>query len=226
LSNTTILLTARPFLRWSSAICIVVALAACGVLPTTKQPEAPEQRQLPTSENLDVYLDALNGLTSDDPAHQADVFYAVEREYTRSPTTSNSLRYALALIMPGHPSTNAAEGKKILETQLATPERMTPTERALAAVFLREATARLKLDSDNRRLLATLDERSRGQANSDRRVQAQADENARLRKALAEAQLKLEAIKNIERSTIERGPSPPGANRESTGETQSTPSGR
>lgn len=217
-----------PRIGLPSAIALLAALVlfSCNVLPASKKSqEQPAEKQTQSAENLDIYLDALNGLTSDDPAHQADVFYAIEREFTRAPTTSNTLRYALALIMPGHPSTNVTEGKKVLETLLATPERMTLTERALGAIFLRDATTRLRLESDNRRLLATLDERSKGQANSDRRVQAQAEENARLRKALAEAQQKLEAIKDIERSIIERGPSSPSS-REPTGETQSTPPGR
>src|SRR5262249_34172731 len=119
-----------------------LVLFSCNVLPASKKPaEQPVERQSnPSAENLDVYLDALNGLSSDDPAHQADVFYSIEREFTRAPTTSNTLRYGLALIMPGHPSTNVTEGKKVIETLLATPERMTPTERALAAIFLRDAT--------------------------------------------------------------------------------------
>jgi hypothetical protein len=114
----------------------------------------------------------------------------------------------------------------LLETLLATPERLTQDERTLAAVLLHETDVRLKLEAENRRLLATLDDRSRSQANSDKRIQAQIEENARLRRALAEAQQKLDAIKEIERSIIERSPTPPG-NRDATpSETQSTPPGR
>jgi hypothetical protein len=57
-------------------------------------------------------------------------------------------------------------------------------------------------------------------------VQTQIEENLKLRRALAEAQQKLDAIKEIERSIIERSPSPPG-NRDTTpSETQSPPPGR
>ena len=48
----------------------------------------------------------MNGLASTDPARQADVFYEVEREYTRAPTTTSTLHYAVALVTPGHPASN------------------------------------------------------------------------------------------------------------------------
>ena len=88
---------------------------------------------------------------------------------------------------------------------------MTQEERVFAAVLQHETNTRLKLEAENRRLLATLDDRGRSQANSDKRVQAQLEENARLRRQLAEAQQKLDAIKEIERSIIERSPTPPGS---------------
>ncbi|HWK73279.1 MAG TPA: hypothetical protein VNQ81_03340 [Povalibacter sp.] len=169
----------------------------------------------------------MSGLSSADPAHQADVFYEVEHEYTRAPTTASTLRYAIALVTPDHPASKPADGKKLLESLLATPERMTPAERTLVTVMLHETNARLKLEAENRRLLATLDDRSRSQANSDKRAQAQLEDNARLRRALAEAQQKLDAIKEIERSIIERSPTPPG-NRDTphSETTQGSPSSR
>jgi hypothetical protein len=168
----------------------------------------------------------MSALAAGDPARQADVFYEVEREYTRAPTTSSTLRYAAALVTPAHPASSPSEGKRLLETLLATPERMTQEERTLARILLHETDARLKLEAENRRLLATLDGRSRSQANSDKRVQAQLEENARLRRALAEAQQKLDAIKEIERSIIERSPTPPGNRDAAPSEAQSSSTSR
>ena len=176
--------------------------------------------------NAPAYLDIMNNLSTPDPARQADLFYEVEREYTRAPTTASTLRYAVALVTPGHPASSPSEGKRLLETLLATPERLTQDERTLAAVLLHETDVRLKLEAENRRLLATLDDRHRSQANSDKRIQAQIEENARLRRALAEAQQKLDAIKEIERSIIERSPTPPGNRDAATSETQSPPASR
>jgi hypothetical protein len=189
---------------------------------TVLQPAAPT-----ATSSIRIYLDTMDGLASPDPARQADIFYEVEREYTRAPTTASTLRYAVARVTPGHPATSPTEGKRLLETLLATPERMTPEERTLAAVLLHETNMRLKLEAENRRLLATLDDRSRSQANSDKRVQAQIEENARLRRALTEAQQKLDAIKEIERTIIERSPTPPGSrDAANSSETQSSSTSR
>jgi hypothetical protein len=221
---------ARLALRTTSlhVALLAIGLATGGcVLPTTSSVAPPTPVAAP---NADVgsYLDLMQRLGISDPAQQTDIFHEVERAFTSAPTTSNSLRYAVALVMPGHPGTNAAEGKKVLESLLASPEKLLANERLLASVVLQETEARLKLEAESRRLVATVDERTRAQANSDRRVQAQLEENARLRKALEEAQAKLDAIRDIERTIIERNPSPPGAagSRSESSETQSPAAGR
>jgi hypothetical protein len=205
-------------------------LSGCGLFERFRsEPEPVVQTVVRTTDSsIRVYLETMDALVSHDAARQADVFYEVEQDFTRAPTTASTLRYAVALVTPSHPASSPAEGKRLLETLLATPERMTQEERTLAMVLLRDTDARLKLEAENRRLLETLDDRSRSQANSDKRVQAQLEENARLRRALAEAQQKLDAIKEIERSIIERSPTPPG-NRDSAvlpSETQGPTAGR
>ena len=209
--------------------CLLSALAGCALTDKIGEAPLPAPIMAPaqiSAGGLHAYLDTMEGLASPDPARQADVFYEVEREYTRAPTTASTLRYALARVTPGHPATSPQEGKRLLEALLATPERMTQEERAFATVLLNETNARLKLEAENRRLLATLDDRSRSQANSDKRVQAQVEENARLRRLLAEAQQKLDAIKEIERTIIERSPTPPGSRDANPSETQSSSTSR
>ena len=213
--------------------CVVAslftALAGCALTDKLNNEPLPAPIMAPaqiSASGLRGYLDTMEGLASPDPARQADVFYEVEREYTRAPTTASTLRYAVARVTPGHPATSPQEGKRLLEALLATPERMTQEERAFATVLLNETNARLKLEAENRRLLATLDDRSRSQANSDKRVQAQIEENARLRRLLAEAQQKLDAIKEIERTIIERSPTPPGSRDANPSETQSSSTSR
>jgi hypothetical protein len=210
-----------------------LSLQGCGITEQLRReaqaaanPANPPAPPAPTSGIAPTYLDIMQNLSKQDPARQADLFYEVEREYTRAPTTASTLRYAVALVTPGHPASSPNEGKRLLETLLATPERLTQDERTLAAVLLHETNVRLKLESENRRLLATIDDRSRTQANSDKRIQAQIEENARLRRALAEAQQKLDAIKEIERSIIERSPTPPGNRDAAPSETQSPPASR
>jgi hypothetical protein len=213
-----------PALLLAGALCSL--MSACGLVSTEASREAPTPTSVaPPDAGTQPYLETMSALGSADPARQADVFYEIEREYTRAPTTASTLRYAVALITSGHPASNAQDGKRLLESLLATPERMTQQERVLAAVTLQETNTRLKLEAEIRRLLATLDDRGRSQANSDKRMQAQLEENARLRRALTEAQQKLEAVKDIERSTIERSPSSPG-NRDASSETQTSSTSR
>lgn len=221
----------RPRPRWRLAPCCIVAatvvLAGCELLAPAVETPAAAPVQAPPDDGIGKYLETINALASTDPARQADVYYEVEREYMRAPTTASTLKYAAALVTPGHPASKPLEGKRVLEALLATPERMVPSERSLVTALLHATNARLTLEAENRRLLATLDDRGRSQANSEKRAQAQAEEIARLRRALAEAQQKLDAVKEIERTFIERSPTPPGS-RDATNpsETQSPSTGR
>ena len=208
------------------ALALGMLLGGCELITPQVEAPVPVAVQAPTDDGIRRYLETMNGLASTDPARQADVYYEIEREYARAPTTASTLLYAAALATPGHPASKPQEGKRLLEALLATPERMVPGERALVAALLHETNARLKLEAENRRLLATLDDRGRSQANSDKRAQAQAEEIARLRRALAEAQQKLDAVKEIERTFIERSPTPPGSRDANPSETQGPPSSR
>ncbi|MET0533867.1 MAG: hypothetical protein ABW171_06550, partial [Steroidobacter sp.] len=180
----------RSHTSWVLAISVAtLSLHGCAFTEKLRKeaqaihsPNAPTPQPPSSSSGVAPgYLDIMNNLSTPDPARQADLFYEVEREYTRAPTTASTLRYAVALVTPGHPASSPNEGKRLLETLLATPERLTQDERTLASVLLHETNVRLKLESENRRLLATIDDRSRTQANSDKRIQAQIEENARLR---------------------------------------------
>jgi hypothetical protein len=221
--------TARKSIAPYAVLCVLplcALLSACDLLPPLRNEPTAVAVETPTDDVIRKYLETINGLASADPARQADVYYEVEREYTRAPTTSSTLHYAAALVTPGHPASKPLEGKRLLEALMATPERMMPAERVLVAVLLHETNERLKLEAEIRRLLATLDDRGRSQANSDKRAQAQAEEIARLRRALAEAQQKLDAVKEIERTLIERSPTPPGSRDANSSETQGPSSSR
>jgi hypothetical protein len=176
------------------------AMTACVTTPTTTTPSTDRERGAPT-ESTASYWETLNRIANGSATQQADVFYEAERDYTNAPTTANTLRFASALVAPAHPASNPVRGKKLLEQLLANPERLTPTERNIAAFLVKDAEIRLQLEAENRRLAATVDERSKGQANFDRRAQTLAEENAKLRKQLDDAQRKLDAIKSIETLT-------------------------
>jgi len=202
---------------WRFAIAIVAfvvtaSLSSCSTLAPELNPSKP-MTVVGSDAAATTYLETMNRLANSEPAQQADVFYEVERAYTAAPTTANTLRHAIALVTPGHPSSNLAEGKKLLEQLLATPERLVPAERNLAAFLVKDADIRLQLQADIRRLTATVDERTRGQVGSDKRAQSQAEEIAKLKHALQDAQHKLDAIISTEKSLSERS-RPPATSRE------------
>jgi hypothetical protein len=124
-----------------------------------------------------------------------------------SPTTSNRLRYALALATPGHSGSDPVAAQRQLSELLARPETLLPVERLLALVQLKEVEQRLILQAENKRMLDDAvhdDSHDKLQAIKSR-LASESDENVRLRKALDEARAKLEAVTHIERSINDRG---------------------
>ena len=217
-------------LRILIASLLVASLAAVTCLAKSAPATSAQATSSAPAGTADSHLTLMAELSGTDPAHQSDVFYEVEKSFTQAPTTVNTLRYAIALAVPGHPASNPQQAKKLLDQLLATPERMTSAERSVAQTMLNMSDQWLKLQADNRRLAATVDDKARAQANSDRRLQSQAEEIARLRKAFDAAQQKLDAIKDIERSISERSPSSSGtrdpSNRDSASQTQAPSAGR
>jgi hypothetical protein len=207
-------LFSKPALPWAALLCmsaLLAMLSGCSVARTITR-DTPTQTSV-SETSVAGYLDTMQRLANGEPAQQADVFYETEHAYTSAPTTANTLRHAIALVTPGHPASNLATGKRLLEQLLATPERLVPAERNLAAFLVKDVDTRLQLEADIRRLTATVDERTRAQLLSERRAQSQLDEVARLKRALQDAQRQLDAVKSIERSIIERN-TPPAANRD------------
>jgi hypothetical protein len=145
-------------------------------------------------------------LPAGDPARQAELFQSAKDAAALTPTTSNKLKYALALATPGHSGSDPVAARRQLSELLATPETLLPVERLLAMVELHEVDTRLILQEENKQLREEAPREARDKLLAmNRRLSAEADENARLRKALDEAQAKLEAVTHIERSINDRG---------------------
>ena len=152
-------------------------------------------------------LEMMSALPQGDPARQAEMFQAAKDAADLSPTTSNRLRYALALATPGFSGSDPVAAQRQLSELLARPETLLPSERLLALVELKEVEQRLILQAENKRLgdeAVHDDSRDKLQATT-RRLAQESDENVKLRKALDEARAKLEAITHIERSINDRG---------------------
>jgi hypothetical protein len=156
---------------------------------------------------LNEYLMLLQKLVQGPPSEQAEIVSAAQRDYDTAPTPSHSLKLALILGTPGHPATNLTRAQGLLRELMANPETLLPGERALAFLQLSQIDDHLTLESENLRLQADAVRADRERvASANHRLQAELDENVRLRKELEEARAKLDAIANIERSLNERKP--------------------
>jgi hypothetical protein len=192
---------------------VFVALAGCGVLGNTKTPAptAPERPQLDMSPVAPL-LEMMSNLPQGDPGRQAEVFQQAKDAAELQPTTSNRLRYALALATPGYNGADPVAAQRQLAELLARPETLLPVERLLASVTLKEVEQRLILQAENARMRNTTapDDSRDKLAAVNRRLASEVDENAKLRKALDEARAKLEAVTHIEqRSVTDRGTGAP-----------------
>jgi hypothetical protein len=199
-------------LRLAACALVMGCVSSCGIGgPFARQPAAapsePDHGQ--QTSPIAPLLDMMSSLPQGDPARQAELFQAAKDAADLTPTTSNKLRYALALATPGYSGSDPVAAQRQLSELLARPETLLPLERALALVELKEVEQRLVLQAENQRVrddAAHDDTRDKLQA-ANRRLAAESDENVKLRKALDEARAKLEAVTHIERSINDRGTS-------------------
>jgi hypothetical protein len=188
----------------------IVGVAGCAVLGGTQtSPKAappPADRPQADLTAITPALELMHALPTADPARQAELFQSTKDAATLAPTTSNKLKFSLALATPGHVGSDPVAAQRQLAELLATPETLLPAERLLALVELQDVEQRLILQEENKQLRdeAQSELREKLQALG-RRLTAESDDNARLRKALDEAQAKLEAVTHIERSINDRG---------------------
>jgi hypothetical protein len=178
--------------------------------PKTAAPVAPERPQADISPVAPL-LEMMSNLPQGDPARQAEIFQQAKDAAELQPTTSNRLRYALALATPGYSGADPVAAQRQLAELLARPETLLPVERLLAVVELKEVEQRLILQAENARMRDTVPNDSHDKLQAvNRRLAAETDENAKLRKALDEARAKLEAVTHIEqRSVTDRGTGAP-----------------
>jgi hypothetical protein len=204
----------RDACKWLGAAACLALAAGCSLVgewQTGTEPAATEPALNPEAELVFGYLETLERLHRTGPAEQAEVAESARRAALLDPTTSNRLRLALILGLPGHVASDPSTARTELGELLAEPERMLPAETALAKVMYQDVNARLALESENRRLVEQTErDRQEGAQALNRRLQAQAAENARLKQDLEEALAKLEAIAALERSLAERDATPRG----------------
>jgi hypothetical protein len=200
------------------ALAVIVAalpLAACtpGLMSNqTPPPPAPVVNPAAaTSTLLGDDLQLLQRLVKGAPAEQAEIVSSAQHDYDTAPTPSHKLKLALILGTPGHPAADLPKAQGLLRELMANPEMLLPGERALAFLQLSQIDDHLTLEAENRRLQADAVRADHERmASANHRLQAELEENTRLRKELEEARAKLDAIANIERSVNERKPDSTG----------------
>ncbi len=203
-----------PAIARATLLAAFTALAGCvGASPERggmAEPVAVPDRNQMQAQSLVFFLELLHRFAKAGPAEQSEIFANIRRDYEATPLPSSELRYALAVATPNHPSTDPALAQKLLRQLLSAPETMTPVEHAAAFLELQKIDRQLALAADNRRLQNDSGRADRERlAALNRRLAVEGEENARLRRALDDAQAKLDAIANIERQTTVRQPTTP-----------------
>ena len=195
-----------------AVICLMIPLAACsgwaglsGRKPAAATAAMPSQAEV-VAENLDL----ISRLLAATDTSRSEMVESERQAYLRSPDPGSRLRFACVLAAAGQTQSELGEARSLLDGLLAAPQRLGPTELALARLLRQDVDQRLLLQAEleNLRTAAQNAEQERAAA-ANRRLQAQAAENARLRKELDEALAKLEAIAELERNLINR-PAPSG----------------
>ncbi len=200
----------HKWLRFAAWLFVACWITACSLVgPFSRQKPAAPTEPDHASQDLSPIaplLQMMSSLPQGDPARQAELFQSAKDAAELTPTTSNKLKYALALATPGYSGSDPVAAQRQLSELLARPETLLPIERLLALVELKEVEQRLILQAENKRMRddAQHDESRDKLLAINRRLAAESDENVRLRKALDEARAKLEAITHIERSINDR----------------------
>lgn len=201
-------------------LSLALSLAGCAGL-TDRDGNRPPPVVVPSTEaiqaaQVSAHLNALQMVVQGSPTEQAEAMAQARAGYDQARQGPAALRYGLLLAAPQHPARDPVLAQRLLREAMSRPELLGILERALATVELQRLDGELKLTAENERLVAEAQRERERQRNApsaaalSRRLQAEAEENARLRKALDEARAKLDAIATIERSISDRPPATEG----------------
>ena len=195
-----------------AAVAFVVptlsGLAACATLRGGSAPDADgAAATVPASPPpvLAPYLETLAKMAPGDPSRQQAELESRLAAAQETRSSADTLRYALALGAAGYPSSNPVEAKRLITELLASPNTLEPLEVSFATAYLREFDARVALYAELARQREESEQKLRSlDATAERRADALAAENKQLKRALTEAERKLEAVAEMERSLLEQ----------------------
>ncbi len=182
-------------------------LTACAGLESAHAPPAASHQAAaaPAPANLAPYLDTLAKMAPGDPTRQQAELASALEATKQSPSSANTLRYALALGSAGREDSNPVEAKRLITELLAGQNDLKPQERELASAYLREFDARVALYAELARQREEAEQQLKANdSTAEKREEALAAENAKLKKQLADAERKLEAVADMEKQLLEQ----------------------
>ena len=190
------------------AALVVMALSGCGQtadwIKGRTNPVSDEPGVLAAPE-VEIYVAELGRIASGDPAAQAEIFADASAAAQLTPSAATNLRLGLVLAIPGHPESDPEQAQSILREVLAQTILLTPGEISLATIHLNNVERQIVANSEASRLQTSTSRAAQTQEQAlSRRLGTVEDENRQLRRDLEEAEQKLEAITNIERSIREQ----------------------
>lgn len=199
----------QPTVRKAFFATSVIVLTGCAGLQTTDTSSASGQLAVsasPTAPDIASYFNVLDQMAPGDVVRQSTELASTLALAQQNPTSSNRLRYALALGAAGHWQSNPVEARRLITELLAGENDLTPLEISIANVFQREYDARVALYADLARQREDSERQMKSiDADGDRRYNVLNAETQRLKKALAEAERKLEAVAEMERTLTPEG---------------------
>jgi hypothetical protein len=176
---------------------------------TQKPPPPPKpviDHKAASSEALADDFAVLDKLIGAPAEQQMQIVGSAEEDFRTTPTQSKKLRLALILGTPDQAGSDLPRAEEMLQELSDDPQSsLLPGERTLLSLQLKQIGDYLTLVAENRTLQADA-ARANQLAPLKHRLDGAAGENAKLKKELQEAQAKLAAIANIEKSLNERKP--------------------
>lgn len=195
-----------------AGLAVLALLTGCTALQPRHEAEpAPAPKvDAPAGTDLTPYLETLANMAPGDATRQRAELASTLAAAEQTPSSSNTLRYALALGSAGHPDSNPVEAKRLITELLAGQDGLSPQEREFATAYLREFDSRVALYAELARQREESEQKLKSvDASAGRRADALASENARLKKQLADAERKLEAVAEMERSLLDQAQQAP-----------------
>lgn len=200
----------REIVAAALALSAALLLSGCTSDFFTQRPPPPPKpvidHKAASSEALADDFAVLDKLVAAAPEEQMQIVGSAEEDFHTTPTQSRKLRLALLLGTPDQAGSDLPRAEKMLQDLSDDPQpSLLPGERTLLSLQLKLIGDYLTLEAENRTLRADA-ARADQLAPLKHRLDGAAGENAKLKKELQEAQAKLAAIANIEKSLNERKP--------------------